>query len=512
MTYLIGTDIGTLGAKSIIIDSEGKILSSEFEEYDVLTPNPGWAEQWPEIWFEAVCRTIRSAIKNSQIDNRQIAGLCISGLYGGSGIPCDKDMKPIRPCLIWADRRALKECQQIQDAIGVKDIFNVTGNVIDPYYGYTKMLWMKKNEPKNWDRIHQLVTPNAYCIYRITGNVSVDYSSAGNYGGIFDINKKDWSEKMMSELAIPREFFPEEILMSKDIVGEVNQEGAELTGLRKGTPVSAGGIDAPVSALSTGAFEDGDLSLMLGTSMANGFISHKPRLSSKLINFPYVVRDTEILYSFAGLVTAGYCIRWFRDQFGKMEAIVAKDTGLSAYPLLDAEAEKIPPGADGLIFSPHMMIGERAPYWDSHVRGTLTGLTVYHTRAHIFRSFLEGIAFALRYSVEVAMEVGMPVKRSIMVNGASKSELWRSIMTDVSGLSMLYIARAPGAPLGDALLAGMGSGVFSNHKVIEEWLEITELTKPNLQNKNKYDRYYDLFRNIYESNRGVYERLGEIIR
>jgi xylulokinase len=383
--------------------------------------------------------------------------------------------------------------------------------VIDPYYGYPKMLWIKNNEPKIWDQIHQFVTPNAYCIYKISDEVSVDYSSAGNYGGIFDIHKMTWSEKLMEELEIPRWFFPEVISMAKDVVGEVTEEGARLTGLTKGTPISAGGIDAPVSALAVGAMMDGDLSLMMGTSMCNGFINHKLRLSPKLINYPYVLNDKEVLYSFAGVVTAGYCIRWFRDQLGKTEKDLAEAVDVSAYEILDLEAEKVSAGSNGLVFLPHMMVGERAPYWDDYVRGSLLGLTVFHTKAHLFRAFLEGVSYALRYCIEVAVETGMPIKRTLLVDGGAKSRLWRSILTDVTRLEMIYIAQNPGAPLGDALLAGLGSEVIEDPKVINEWLEITEPTKPDTQNTSIYNQYYNLFKKIYEGNRKIYENLSQIV-
>jgi xylulokinase len=510
MSYLMGTDIGTLGTKSILIDLGGKILSSAFEEYDVLTPRPGWAEQWPEVWFTAACNTIRTVIRNSRVDRKEIAGICISGLYGGSGIPCDQRMKALRPCIIYADRRATEECQGIRERIGDEEIFKVTANVIDPYYGYTKMLWIKHREPHIWRQIHQLVSPHAYCIYGLTNTLSIDYSSAGNYGGIFDIHKRAWSERMMSALGIPRSFFPETISMSKDVVGEVTEEGSKLTGLRMGTPVSAGGIDAPVSSLGVGALEDGDLAVMLGTSMCNGFINHETRLSPKLINFPYVADDKEITYSFAGLVTAGYCIRWFRDQLGGSEAASATEAGLSAYGMLDLEAERVQPGSDGLIFLPHMMVGERAPYWDEYVRGSLMGLTVYHTRAHIFRAFLEGIGYALRHSIDVATEAGIPIKRSLLVDGGAKSKLWREILTDISGLAMIYIAQTPGAPLGDALLAGVGTGVLDDYEVIKEWLEVTEITKPNPKNADRYDGYYQLFREVYLTNLKIYQDLKKL--
>lgn len=509
-SYLLGTDIGTLGTKTVLVDLEGAIIQRSFEEYNVLTPRPQWAEQWPDVWFDAVCMTIRSVLERSNVDSREIAGLCISGLYGGSGIPCDRDMKPLRPCLIWMDRRAVEEVDWVKQQIGEEELFRVTGNTVDPYYGFTKMLWVKFKEPRNWEKIHQLSTPNAYCIFKLTGEPSIDFSSAGNYGGIFDIHKQEWSEKMMGEMGIPRSLFPEKISRSQDVVGEINSYGARMTGLKTGTPVCAGGIDAPVSALSVGALEDGDLASMLGTSMCNGFIQDSPRLSPRLVNYPYVAYDRQKLYSFAGISTAGACVRYFRDHLGLIELSLGKQIGLSAYSILDLEAETIPAGSEGLIFLPHMMVGERSPWWNPFVRSCLFGLTLYHTRAHIFRSFLEGIAYAFRYCIEAALEAKIPLKRVILVDGGAKSRLWRNMLADVTGMSMAYSALAPGAPYGDALLAGVGSGVLEKIEVIREWGEVMEMTKSNPEKKAIYDKYYDIFKRLYEANDEAFELLARV--
>ena len=509
MSYLIGTDIGTLGTKSVLVDVEGKVLSTSFEEYGVITPRQGWAEQWPDIWAQAVFKTIKQVVEVSKIDPKDVAGACISSLYGGSGIPCDGEMKPLRPCIIWADRRATEECQWAREKIGVDEIFNVTGNVIDPYYGYTKMLWIRNHEQNTWKRIHRFVTPNSYCIQKLTGVESVDLSSAGNYGGIFDIRERDWSEEMMEQLRIPRSMFPEKISSSDEIAGEITLEGSRLTGLKLGTPVCAGGIDAAVSALAGGAILDGDLASMLGTSMCNGFISHRLRLSPKMINFPNVIDGTRQLYSFTGVVTAGYCVRWFRDEFGKAEKVLAADLGEDPYSLLDREAEKIPAGSDGLIFLPHMMVGERAPYWNDYLRGALLGLTIFHTRPHVFRAVLEGVIYAMRFSIEAALETGFPLNRATLVDGGAKSPLWRQIIADVTGLSMDYIPKAIGAPLGDALLAGLGSGVLRDHKVIDEWLGTKVRIQPDENRKKIYDKLYRLYKDSLEANKEVFKKLGE---
>mgnify|MGYP001092493273 CR=1 FL=1 len=496
--FFLGTDIGTFGTKSCIVDMNGQIASEAFEESDIIISHPGWAEQWPDVWWNVYCETVKGALKASKIDPKDIAGICISGLYSGSGIPVNKKFKPLRPCIIWMDRRATEETEWVKKTISEDEIFRITGNIIDPYYGYTKMLWIKGHEPKVWDETHQLMTAYEWCAYKLTGELFFDHSSACLIGGVYDIHKREWSEKLMNELGIPRRLFPEKLSWAKDIIGEITEEGAKATGLNKGTPVCAGGIDATVSALSVTALKDGDLASMIGTSMCNGFIQDELRLSRRLVNFPHVAYDTTKLYSFAGIVTAGAVIRWFRDQLGTSEKLVGESAGISAYKLLDMMAEKVPQGADGLVFTPHMVVGERAPYWDPYVRSCLFGLTLYHTKAHIYRAFLEGVAYAIRYSMEVAKEAGIPLKRAILVDGGAKSPSWRQIMTDVTNTPFMYVERAPGAPIGDALLAGVGVGLLKYEKIYD-WIKITEVTKPNPKSVEIYEKYYDLYKKVYGS-------------
>jgi xylulokinase len=507
ITYLIGTDIGTLGTKTVLVDLDGNLISQAYMEYDVITPCQGWAEQWPSIWAKAAFWTIKETINRSKIDPGNVNGLAISSLYGGSGIPIDRKMNPIRPCIIWADRRATKECRWIKEEIGQKPIFEITGNVIDPYYGFTKMLWIKRNEPKNWKKIYRFETPNSYCIRLITGEENIDYSSAGNYGGIFNIHKRFWSEEMMEELGIPKDFFPSNILSSEEIVGEITREGSNLTGLKVGTPVCAGGIDASISALAGGALNHGDLASMLGTSMCNGFISHEPKYSPKMITFPYVVNGRKFLSSFTGISTAGFSVRWFRDQLGREEINIGKELNISPYRLLDEKAKEIPIGSDNLLFLPHLMIGERAPYWDDYLRGGFIGLTVYHTRAHLFRAILEGVAYAMKYSIEAASETGIKINRATLVNGGARSPLWRQIISDVVGIEMSYIPNSKEAPIGDAILAGFGTRVLRDHSVIEEWIGEKVSIIPNIDNFEKYEKFYKLYKRILKQLKPIYKVL-----
>jgi xylulokinase len=481
------------------VDTDGEVFGQAFREYSVLTPRQGWAEQWPNIWVDAVYQTIKQVVEESKVDNSDISGISVSSLYGGSGIPVDNNWDPVRPCIIWADRRATYECEWVTKKVGEERLFEVTGNVIDPYYGYTKMLWIKNNEPTNWLKIHRFETPNAYVIRLLTGEENIDHCSAGNYGGIYDLQMRGWSEELMEELGIDRGFFPEKFHASDEIVGEVTCDGSKKTGLSIGTPVVAGGIDAAVSTLAGAAYKEGDLALMLGTSMCNGFISEGSKLSSKMINYPNVVNCSEYVYSFTGITTAGYSVRWFRDELGQKEVEESKKLGVSAYKLLDRLAEKAPVGSDNLLFLPHLMVGERAPYWNNDLRGGFLGLTVNHTRSHMFRAILEGVAYALRYCIDASRETGLKVKRATLVDGGSRSPLWRQIIADVTGVSMSYIPDSKEAPIGDAILAGIATGELSSHMVIDEWVKEKIPMTPIPENQRLYEKYYQLYLSSLES-------------
>ncbi|MEM2613013.1 MAG: FGGY-family carbohydrate kinase, partial [Nitrososphaerota archaeon] len=482
----LGTDIGTYGTKSCLIDSSGKVIASSFIETDIFVPNPGWAEQSPDIWLNAYIKSVKEILKLTRVEPSDIGGLSISG-FSPTCLPVDKDFKPIRPAIIWIDRRAVQEAEWIKKEIGEDEIFRKTGNVIDPYYGFVKTLWIKRQEPKNWERIYKLMTVQGYILYKISGVNCIDHSSAGNIGGVYDIYKRDWSEELIEELGIPRSFFPEKINCSRDIVGEITEEGERLLGLKKGMPIVAGGVDAPVSALSVTALNDGDLTSMIGTSMCNGVIQDELRLSKKMVTIPHVAYDLEKVYSHSGVATAGAVVRWFRDVLSQHEKMVAENSNLSAYMLLDKMAERIKPGADGLIFTPHMIVGERAPFWSMNMRSCLFGLTISHTKAHLYRAFLESVAYALRHSIDIAKEAGIPIKRLILVNGGARSPVWRKIMADVTGLELYYVEGAPGAPLGDALLAGVGTG-YLKYETIYEWVKVDQSVKPDLDNTKIYDR------------------------
>ena len=492
---LLGIDVGTQVTKGVLVRPTGEVVAQASREYGVLHPQPLWAEQWPDVWLEAACAVIRELV--STTDPGAVAGVCISGLYGGSGVPLDEKMRPVRPCLIWMDRRATDEVRWIMENVDLDRLFAVTGNWVDSYYGYTKILWIKNHEPHNWRNIKLFLPPNAYIVYRLTGEVAIDHSSAGNLGGLYHIRHHSWSEEMAEALGIPLEVMPQRIVPSAEVVGEISEEGAGLSGLRPGTPVLAGGIDAPMETLAAGAFSRGDNVAMMGTSTCWGIIHRGEGFAQELVSMPHVIDPETLYYTWAGSATSGALVRWFRDQLGREEVLRAGEEGRDPYSILDEEAAAVPPGCEGLVALPYFM-GERAPLWDPEARGAFVGLTLSHTRAHLFRALLEAGAYSLRHAIEAGIDVNLPVgEETVVVGGAAKSTLWLQIIADITGRPIRALRGGIGAPLADALLVGLATGLVESPRAIKGWITYTDPIRPDPGRQAVYDRYYRLYRRLY---------------
>ncbi|MFB4475588.1 FGGY-family carbohydrate kinase, partial [Oceanobacillus caeni] len=400
---------------------------------------------------------------------------------------------PVRPCMIWMDRRADEETQWVLDNIGEEKLREITHNGADPYYGYTKMLWMKKNEPENWEKTKLFLPPNDYVIYKLTGEIVIDYSSAGNIGGIFDMNNRCWSKEMMDAMGIPLSMMPEKIVESTDIVGGVTKEIAEELGVSEGMPVIASGIDSGAANIGLGVFESGIYAAAIGTSMCAALISDKPVKGKDLIAWPYLYDAKRLSYYFAGANTAGAIVKWFRQIMCQYEMELEKAGGKKAYDILNEQAADIPAGSEGLIVLPYFM-GERSPIWNSDAKGTIVGLSLAHTKAHIYRAFLEAVAFSLRDAMEATGEdLGEYI---LLAGGVTKSKLWRQIFADVTGYPVVCPVNDVEANMGDVMLAGIGTGLLS-YEDVKQWQVLDEKITPNKQNHQKYNEYYKVYKSVY---------------
>ena len=499
---VIGVDIGTQSTKALLTDTRGRIIAQCAKGYQPDTPRPLWAEQWPQVWLDAVLDAIAGCVAKASrtepgFTAERVRGICIGGLYGGSGIPVDARMQPLHPCLIWMDRRATNEVDQVRATLDVDRLGDITGNGVDSYYGYTKMLWLRNQRPDVFAKTWAFLPPNAFVIHALTGEIAVDRSSAGNIGGVYDLRAGTWSSEMLDALGIPASMMPQRIVASSDVVGRLTAAAAERLGVPAGTPIVAGGVDAAVATLAAGVTRPGQHVAMIGSSMCWGYIAHEVDARRGLVCMPHVFGGLHDLYVFGGASTAGAAVTWFRDQFCRDETQAAVARGVDVHDLLDAAARGIPPGAEGMLFLPYLM-GERSPIWDGRASGAFVGLSLYHRREHLYRAVLEGVAFALRHNIDAGAAAAATLHDDlIVVGGAAHSDLWMQIIADVTGRRVLTIEQAVEAAMGAALLAAYGVGLIGDDDVRQGWVRLLPRATPQRAAVDRYERAFASYKALY---------------
>ncbi len=491
---VIGVDIGTQSTKAVLVRQDGTIVAQASRAYAPDTPHPNWAEQHPDVWVTAVADCIAEVARAAAGDD--VKALCISSLYGGAGIPVDRDINPLYPCLIWMDRRAEAQVAWVKANIDLARLGAITGNGVDSYYGFTKILWLRDERPDVWAKTAFFLPPNAYVIHRLTGEVAVDHSSAGNIGGVYDMKARRWSNETMGLLGIPPAMMPERLVDPTEVVGGLTSDAAARLGLPVGTPVMAGGVDAAVATFAAGVVAPGHHVAMIGTSMCWGYIASSADAAHGLVSMPYVVGTAEDLYVFGGAGTAGASVTWFREQFCQAEVAAGRVTGRDPHAILEEAAERIAPGSDGVVFLPYLM-GERSPVWDGQASGAFVGLNLFHTRAHLYRAVLEGVTLALRHNMEAGAKGSATLEaRLVVVGGAAKSDLWMQIVADVTGFPVWTIREEVEAAPGAARLPALGAGLIAQHDK-DKWITLVERAKPDQSRKVRYDAVFGVYASLY---------------
>lgn len=502
MNYVIGVDIGTQSTKALLCCTDGQILAQHAKSYRPDTPQPFWAEQWPQVWMDAVLECIAACVATASSVNadfvpEKVRAICISSLYGGSGIPVDEHLQPLHPCLIWMDRRAGAEVDWVRAHVNTERMASITGNGVDSYYGFTKMLWLKNHRPEIWKRTRQFLPPNAFVIHRLTGQVAVDRSSAGNIGGLYDFQEAAWSNEMLLALGIPPSMMPDRLVASSDVVGDLLPAVAAQLGLPAGIPVVAGGVDAAVATLAAGVVQPGQHVAMIGSSMCWGFISPVVDAKHGLISMPHVFGGPKDAYVFGGAITAGAAVTWFCEQFCRDLAAVEAAGGAPVHDMLEEGARGVREGAQGLLFLPYLM-GERSPIWDGQASGAFTGLTLFHRREHLYRAVLEGVTFALRHNIEAGMRSAATLDETlIVVGGAAHSDLWMQIIADITGRPVFTIAQEVEAAMGAAMLAAYGVNLITAEEVRRGWVTLISRATPRAEAVAVYDRLFLSYKALY---------------
>ncbi|MEM4446357.1 MAG: xylulokinase [Candidatus Jordarchaeales archaeon] len=509
MEYLVAIDAGTIGCRTIVFDENGREIGRAYEEYPSLYPYPTWVEQRPDDWWRAVCNTVKGAISRAKIKAEEIAGISVTN-QRETIVPVDENGKPLRNAIVWQDRRTIEECRKIKEVLGSEKVYEITGLTVDPYFSAPKILWIKENEKEIFDKTYKFMLVHDYILMKLTGEFVTDWSNASRTM-LFNIKEFKWSREICDALEIPLEKLPRAEAPAKKI-GEVTREASEATGLAVGTPVVTGGGDQQCGAVGIGVVREGRVKATTGTGTFILAYSGKPVLDKKMRVLCSCHADPGKWVVEASIFTTGSIYRWFRDQLGHVEKVVAEILGEDPYNILNKEAEAVPPGSGGILVLPHF-IGAGAPYWNPNSRGVIFGLALGHTRKHLIRALMEGVCFEIRKNIEVMREVGISINEMRITGGATRSDLWNQIQADIYNLPIVIGAVEEATALGAAILAGVGVGVYKSiSEAAERAVKIKEVKKPDATKRKVYDSLYSLHVELYEAlnSRGLFEKLAKV--
>lgn len=488
--YLMGVDLGTGGCKVSLIDTEGNFISEGYSEYPSYHPHAGWVEQKPRDWIAAFKGALQRAVETKNVALSRIAGLSVDA-SAHNMVLLNHDGEIIRDTIMWQDQRAAAEVVFLKTHY-LPLIQNTTFATPSATWSLPQLLWIRKHEPEAFQRIDKIMFIDDYMRYQLTGCISTTHIQAQG-SLMFDNTRMEWSEEIIRLTGLPLSAFPE-VKRATDLSGYVTREAAELFGLKEGTPVVMGASDTALESYSVGGIHPGDCILKMATAGGINVFRNKGEKFEDMFVYSHVVDDT--WYYARGTVSAAQALRWYRDTFCREELSQEKRGGKNTYQVLDLEAEKIAPGANGLFFHPYMS-GERSPYWDSKLRASFTGFSSMHTRGHFNRAILEGVTYSLKQCFE-SMEAFGKIGKISFVGGGAKSALWRSILADVFNRPIVKYKRDDSS-LGGAMLTGVALGIFRSHEdAVKKTAEIDCIVQPAPERVALYRKYYPLYIEIHD--------------
>jgi len=505
-TYLLGIDAGTTGAKSVIFDVNGQLISKGYKEYPIIVPKTGWAEQDPNVWWNATIESLRTAINKASIVADKIA--CI-GLSGQTNSPSfvGKDGKPLRPCIVWMDRRAEPQAAGIREKIGEEIIHKITGVKVDSFYSYCKILWVKENQPEIYEKTEVILQPKDYIGFKLTDEYFLDKALASS-SGLLNTKQGHYATELLEEMGLSIKKLPR-LVHSTEVIGNITEKAAQITGLSKDTPVIAGSGDVMVNAVGSGVTKFGRAYNKTATASDLVTCADHPIFDSKfrMVSYLHALPNKWLLVGGTG---GGVCYRWFRDNFAQLEMEIAKSLNKDPYEIMDTEAQQVSPGSENLIFLPYLM-GARSPIWDTKARGVYFGISLNHDRRHFMRAIMEGIAFSVRHRMEIIeKELGVHIGEVRVVGGGARSALWRRIMTDIYGKPVVLLGGEEQECLGAAILAGVGIELYKDVvKVSDELIPVIEKSEPRKENSEKYERLFKIYVGLHDKLKDSFSMLVE---
>jgi xylulokinase len=493
---LLGIDIGTGATRAVLVDVGGRVLGSATADHAPMSsPKIGWAEQHPHGWWRAACVAIQDCLNKSSTSANEISAVGLTGQMHGL-VLLDGGGEVLRPSIIWCDQRTEEQCRAITEKVGARRLIELTANPALTGFTLPKIWWVRQHEPEVWARVRSIMLPKDYVRFRLTGARAIDVADASGTL-LLDVVNRRWSVPMMEVSHLDEALLPK-VFESQEITGYITKEGAQATGLREGIPVVAGAGDQAAGAVGMGIVHPGAVSATIGTSGVVFAATSKPVLEpqGRIHTFCHAIPGR---WHVMGVTQgAGLSLRWFRDQFG-----VAQEDRKDPYKGLMDEAAEAPPGADGLLWTPYLM-GERTPHLDPYARGALVGIIAQHTRAHIIRAILEGVAFSLRDTLTIFAELGVPAESIRLGGGGARGELWRQIQADVYGMPVDLLAAEEGAAYGAALIAGVGAGVWpSVENACQTAVHVAKRIQPAPKNVSLMNRQYVEYRKLYPALRHI---------
>ena len=494
MSYL-GIDVGTGGTRALVMDESGNVIASASAEHQhFASPKPGWAEQDPRNWWHACGKAVQNAVQGAKIHPKDIDCVGFSGQMHGA-VLLDSADEVVRPALIWCDQRTDPQSRELEQKFGRDTLIRLTCNPPLTNFTLTKILWVQENEPQNWARVARVMLPKDYVRYRLTGERAIDMADASGTL-LLDVANRRWSTEVLGKTGINQDLLPA-LYESPQVCGKISAAGAEATGLLAGTPVVAGAGDQAAGAVGMGIARAGAVSATIGTSGVVFASTDRPALDPKgrLHTFCHAIPGR---WHVMGVTqAAGLSLRWYRDHFGAASPGVQKNGGRDPYDIFAEEASTAPAASEGAFWVPYLM-GERTPHLDPNARAALIGLSASHTRAHVIRAIMEGVAFSLKDTFTIFDEMKIPVTSIRLGGGGARSPLWRQIQADVYGHEVEIVAAEEGAAYGAAILAGVGAGGWSSvEQACDAVVRVAKKIPVNKQDSATMQLAYSTYRKIY---------------
>ncbi len=487
--FYIGIDLGTSSVKLLLMEEDGTVKNIVSREYPLYFPHPGWSEQNPADWEKETMQGLKELLEG--FDKSKVAGISFGGQMHGL-VALDEKDEVIRPAILWNDGRTTKECDYLNQTIGKEKLSEYTANIAFTGFTAPKILWMRENEPENFKRIKKIMLPKDYLAYKLTGTFCTDVSDASGML-LLDVKNRRWSDEMCEICHITKEMLPK-VYESYECVGTVKPEIAEKLGLTANVKVAAGAGDNAAAAVATGTVGDGKCNISLGTS-GTIFISSK-KFGVDENNALHAFCDANGAYHLMGcMLSAASCNKWWND-----EILQTKD-----YAKEQEQIKKL--GENHVYYLPYLM-GERSPYNNPNARATFIGMTMDTTRADMTQAVLEGVAFALRDSFEVAKKLGLKIERTKICGGGAKSLLWKKMIANILNIKVDVLETEEGPSLGGAMLAAVACGAYENvEQAATQIVKVVETIEPEPELAAKYEARYQQYRNIYPACKNLFDKI-----